>query len=246
MIVQLTTMFNLHNGALLVTAAITFAFGFWEYIYSFRLTFRENKSPFPIWMHTFYFAHDSSWAIILFLMAPRYHWHWFLVGTSVALVVWTLFEVVNIYHAIMYERQEIWTSRSNRKLTIGQACGYVFEQIICFYAVVNLIRLFMGFGSFFQWTVLTNMVMAVGPGLLWRQRGSRDGASVGLAIVIVLGTVNTFLPISMFVTTLPGVFDHLWYYLAGVVVSAIAIKNLWMILQFPAKSQKQGAKRPIW
>ena len=55
---QLVNAYTFDNVSLLVVSAITFAFGFWEYIYSFRLVFREHTSPFPIWMHTFYIAHD--------------------------------------------------------------------------------------------------------------------------------------------------------------------------------------------
>lgn len=42
----------------------------------------------------------------------------------------------------------------------------------------------------FKWFAFTNIVMAVGPGYLWNERKSRKGSSIGLAIVIFIGTVN--------------------------------------------------------
>jgi hypothetical protein len=246
MFAQLASVFSLDNTTLLVVAAVTFGFGFWEYIYSFRLTKREGRSPFPVWMHTFYFAHDSTWAIVFLLAAPRYGWHWFFVGASLALFVWTMFEVFNIYKAVTAEREEIWSAYYPGGVSRCAAIGNVALQIAGFYAVVNVLRLFMGEGCFFQWAALTNIMMAVGPGILWQRRGSRRGASVGLAIVILLGTANTFLPSSMFVMALPQYFDHPWYYIAGAIVTLLAARNLVLVARMPAKERVPGQRRPIW
>jgi hypothetical protein len=64
--------------------------------------------------------------------------------------------------------------------------------------------------------------------------------------VILGGTVNTVLPIGMFVTALPEVFDRPWFYLTGVFFSAIAAGYVVMVAKFPAKQQLPGRKRPIW
>jgi hypothetical protein len=243
---QLISAFTFSNVPLLVSAAITFAFGFWEYIYSFRLILREDKAPFPIWMHTFYLAHDSSWAIILFIAASEHHWNWFLTGAASALLVWNLFELFNLYKAVRVERQEIWGAYFGANVTVRQAILNIVVQVAAFYGIVNLLIAFMGQGSVLQWFALTNVVMAAGPGILWLRRGSREGTSIGLAIVILLGTVNTFLPTGMFVQALPGVFNTPWFYIAGVVFSAIAAGYLYLVVKFPAKQIIAGAKRPIW
>ncbi|WEV58207.1 hypothetical protein [Ligilactobacillus acidipiscis] len=243
---QLVQNFTFNNIPLLTSAVITFAFGFWEYIYSFRLTFREGKSPFPIWMHTFYFAHDSTWAIIFAITAPKYNWNWFMVTASIALVVWTLFEVYNLYHAIFIERQEIWHAYYPQGIGKVNAFANVVMQIAGFYGVVNLLILYFGPGSFLQWTSLTNIVMAVGPGILWQRRGSRDGSSIGLSLVILFGTINTFIPASMFVLAMPQAFSHLWYYLTGIIISLIALRNFLILRSYPPKEQKPAAKKPIW
>ena len=61
-------------------------------------------------------------------------------------------------------------------------------------------------------------------------------SSVGLAIVILIGTVNTFLPpgYGMWTTATPY-FDQPWFYIVGVAVSAIAIYNLVLLLRFPPR-----------
>jgi hypothetical protein len=104
-------------------STITFSFGYLQYIYSFRLVLREKKAPFPVWMHTLYLAHDTTAAIVFFLLARQHDWFWFFTLTAIALTIWTLFELF------------------------------------------NLLRVFMADEAMFKWFALTNVVMAVGPGL---------------------------------------------------------------------------------
>jgi hypothetical protein len=131
-------------------------------------------------------------------------------------------------------------------VSVARALGNIVVQVAGFYGVVNILIAFMGQGSVLQWFALTNVVMAVGPAILWLRRGSRQGASVGLAILILVATINTFLPSSMFVLALPHVFNTPWYYIGGAVFSLIAAGNLYRVVKYPAKPRIAGEKRPIW
>jgi hypothetical protein len=42
--------------------AMSSTVGLLQYIYSVLLVRREGRGPFPLWMHTFYLAHDTTWA----------------------------------------------------------------------------------------------------------------------------------------------------------------------------------------
>lgn len=245
---SLVAAYTFDNVPLLIASVITFGFGFWEYIYSFRLTHREGREPFPIWMHTFYFAHDSAWAVILFIAASQRNWNWFLLGASIALVVWTLFETYNLTTAVRSsaERREAFSRYLGEDVTGRQATTAILVQILVFYGLVLAVMQFMGEGSFFQWAAITNMVMATGPATVWLRRKSRDGNGMGIALVILGGTLNTFLPISMFATALPEVFNQPWFYVAGVIFTGIALANVVMVSKFPAKTPVAGEKRPIW
>ncbi|MHA6533247.1 hypothetical protein [Paenibacillus sp. BAC0078] len=235
-----------NNPGLVVISAFTFFIGYMEYIYSFRLVNREKRAPYPVWMHTFYFAHDFTGAIIFFLLALHNDWFWFFSAASAALVVWNCFEVYNLYKAVKVERQEIWGKFYSSPVTVQQALLRVAGQIVLMFAVVNLFRVFMDDVVMFKWFAFTNILIAVAPGYLWNERKSRSGTSVGLAIVILIGTVNTFLPPGYGMwTTASAYFDQPWFYIAGVVVSAYALRNLIMVMKFPPKEQI-GEKKPIW
>ncbi len=89
--------------------------------------------------------------------------------------------------------------------------------------------------------------MVVGAGPLWSERKSRKGSFIGLAIVIFVGTVNTFLPppgYGMW-TTATNYFGQPWSYLTGVIVSAVALRNLVMLLKFAPKTPTDD-KKVIW
>lgn len=84
------------------------------------------------------------------------------------------------------------------------------------------------------------------PGFLWNERQGRHGTSAGLALVIFIGTVNTFLPPGWDMwTTALSYFDQPWFYITGVVVSAYALYNLIMVWRFAPKPH-ENRRTPIW
>ncbi|HEY9545712.1 MAG TPA: hypothetical protein VIR56_06885 [Solimonas sp.] len=247
---QLIAAFRLDNTPLLAISALTFLFGYLEYVYSFALTFREKRAPYPVWMHTFYLAHDSTWALLMLKAAAAHDWNWFLTATGVALMIWNVFEIINIYLAVTIERQDVWGEFHRGEVSLGSALLSVVLQVAAFYCIVNILIGFMGAGSVLQWFLFTNMLIAAVPGVLWMKRGARDnsrtGASMGLAILILVATVNTFLPCSMWVQAMPEVFDVPWFYASGVVFTAIAAFHLYTLAKLPPKPRQPGKRKPIW
>ncbi|MFA9378305.1 MAG: hypothetical protein ACERKZ_16410 [Lachnotalea sp.] len=59
----------------------------------------------------------------------------------------------------------------------------------------------------------------------------------------VLRTINTFLPCGMFVLALPDVFNKPWFYITGVVFTAISASNIIMMLKYPKKKPKVSRQR---
>ncbi len=234
------------NHALWFISLIAFLIGYLEYIYATRLVLAEHRGPYPIWMHSFYFAHDATGAVVFAQLALTHGFFWVFSGTSIALLIWNLFEIFNLSMAVRHERQDIWGHAYAQPVTQRQAWGRVAGQVLLMLALVNVLRVFMHDEIMFKWFALTNVLMAVGPGFLWERRKTRQGSSVGLALVILAGTINTFLPpgLGMWTTAL-AYFNQFWFYAIGVVASAYALHNVIALWRLPAKPPV-GGRRAIW
>lgn len=224
------------GGPLLLIAAIAFGFGYAEYVYCIIFSLRHRRGPFPVWMHTFYFAHDLTAAIVFARLAVAHDGFWLFTGGSIALFIWTGLEIVSLILLVRNERAETWAHLAAPP-TAADAWLRIGGQILLMLCVVNLGRIFMADEVMFKWFCLTNVVMAVGPGILWERRRERSGTSVGLACVILAGTINTFLPPGLGMwTSASASFDQPWFYATGAVASAIALRNLMLVLRLPARS----------
>lgn len=230
-------------------AALTFFFGYMEYIYSFQLIRREKSAPYPVWMHTFYFAHDSMGAIVFALAAKATGGFWFFTAASIGLVIWNLFEVYNLYKCIYVERQDIWGHLHAEPVSVKEAWLRVIGQIIIFIGVVNLFRVFMHDPYMFKWFIFTNILIAIAPGFYWEKRKTQIGASYKLAIVILLGTINSFTPINMWALTSDyfSFANNPWFYIAGMVSIGFAIRNIVVLKKMPIKpSQLDDGTKTVW
>lgn len=234
---------NPHIGFNLTIAGLTFLFGYLEYMYSFALVIKEHSAPYPLWMHTYYFAHDSMGALVFAIAAMQHQNFWLFWGASGALIVWNFFELFNLYKAITVERQAIWGP-----VSVWQALGQVIIQILLMVTVVNLFRIFMHDPLMFKWFIFTNVVMAVAPGYYWKQRGTRVGASRGLAIVILLGTINNFIPNNMWALASPmfSFKNNPWFYLVGIMAIAFAVRGLLIYNRLASKPKQLGKHHSVW
>lgn len=234
---------------LIVIATFTFFIGYMEYVYSFKLVRKEKSAPYPIWMHTFYFAHDSMGAIVFAMAAKATGGFWFFTVASVALVIWNLFEVFNLYKAIFVERQDIWGHLHEEEVTVKEALTRVIGQIVVFIGVVNLFRVFMNDPYMFKWFIFTNILIAIVPGLYWEKRKTQIGASYQLAIVILIGTVNSFLPSNMWAMASDyfSISNNPWFYLIGIVSIGYSIRNLVVLKRLPKKAKfMNDGKKTVW
>ncbi len=232
--------------ALWLISGVTFLIGYLEYVYSTRLILAERKGPYPVWMHSFYLAHDATGAVVFARLALAHNFFWVFTGTSVALLIWNGLEIFNLVMAVKYERQEVWGHAYAHPVTRRQAWLRIAGQTVLMLCLVNLLRAFMHDEVMFKWFALTNVLIAVGPGFLWERRTTRHGSSIGLAIVILIGTINTFLPpgLGMWTTALAS-FNQFWFYAMGIAASAYALRNLVVLCRLPPKPHL-GGRRAIW
>lgn len=236
---------NPHFWSTLCVAGLTFAIGFIEYIYSFRLVNREGKSPYNLLMHSYYFAIDSMGIFVFATASHAVGGFWIFQFAAVAEVVWTLFEVYNLVKCVYVERAEIW----GKDVTVRDAWWRVVGWLVVMIPTVNLFRIFMNDPAMFKWYIFTNILMGIMPGLYWEKRGTQLGASKGLAIVIMIGTINSFLPTNMWaaVSSYFSVQNNPWFYVVGVVAIAFSIRSLLVLHRLPDKPKVlPNGKKSIW
>jgi len=225
---------------LLIASAVAFGFGYWVYVYCIIFLAREKKSPYPNWMHTFYFSCDVTGTVFWFLMAKNNDWFWFFVACSAAMFVWVLCEIWSLYMAVKHERQAIWGKYYDGPVTVRQALSRIVGEIAWFMVVVNLTNHFFGGlddAAMFKWYVWTNLLVAVGPSYYWAKQRNGDGKSVGLAVMILVSIVATYLPPGFGMwTTASSYFHTPWFYLAGLVATGYAIYNLRLVTRYPQKT----------
>ncbi|EUC28430.1 hypothetical protein COCCADRAFT_109211 [Bipolaris zeicola 26-R-13] len=221
------------NGSSSLGFTIATAVGMTQYFYAVHLTLRDKKSPFPLWMHLFYLAHDSSFAYHFACEARKYNYHSYVMSKVIGLIVWTLLEVYCIHRTLTVEHEGLFSPRHNPR-QLRRALVLNTFLLLVFYTIVNVPIYLIGPEAWLYWTMLTNVVMAIGPGPYWLQRGCRTGTSRVLAGVNVIGTLCTFWPYSMWVHDLPSVFDSPIFYWAGVPVTLAAGYNFYVLTTLPA------------
>ena len=88
----------------LTVLLITFLLGFLVYVYSFVLVVREKSAPYPLWMHTFYFAADFM-GIWVFLDAWLKYDHFLLfLLLAIGEAIWVGMETYCLQRAMTYEK----------------------------------------------------------------------------------------------------------------------------------------------
>lgn len=192
----------------------------------------------PYWMHSFYLAHDSTWAYLLGQYAPMYDNHWFLASTSLALYVWSGLEIWCMYCSIFKHRSQDLGSTFGPNPPLGPVMVYAAALQAAMYALVIIGIHLMGEGCFLHWFCLTNVLIALGPTHDILRRDSREGLPVGLFVVNLFGTMFTFAPFGFFAQALPEVFAKPEWYLPGVVFVIYSAWCLYVVKQLPEKSPK--------
>ncbi|KAJ3533881.1 hypothetical protein NM208_g7787 [Fusarium decemcellulare] len=223
---HLVSEFDSGNIPLLVAAAINYAVGLGQYFYTIRLMLRDGKGPLPFWMHSFYLAHDSYMCYTFGQAAPLYDHHWFISGTSTAMLIWSSMEIWAIHRTITTDRDGTFASLLGPNPSLSKVLGFAFAFQVAMYGVMLLGPIFMGDTCFMQWFCITNIVMAIGSVNETLQRGSRKGLSRGFSFITVIGTVGTFSPWGFWALALPEIFANPAYYGVGAILSLYSVWGL--------------------
>ena len=248
-IVNALSLGSPHFISLLIAFGLANTIGLLEYFWAVALTIREKKGPFPVWMHTFFLAHDSTAAIVFTWLALKYNFFWLFVAYGLGMYTWTVMEIYCLVMSIKYTRQEDWGSENSGPISVEYAAQQVIMQALVMHCIINVLRYLMQDTAMFLWLPMTNFVMAIGPGYVLNARRSREGSSVLVYIFIVIGTIINFAPqgIGFFTSILPDAFNQPIWFATGVIALIISIIDLVRVVNLPAKKQNPKSKyKPVW
>lgn len=240
---------NPHIIQVLLTAAVAFGFGYLVYIYCIILLVKEKRSPYPVWMHTFYLACDIIGTVFWFIEAKQNDWFWAFCAFSVAMFIWVCCELWSLYMAIKHERQEAFGRYYAAPVTEKQALNRIVVQTIMFGSLICSFLYFMGGfqeAAIFKLYVWTNLLVALGPTYLWSERQARSGAGVNISIMILISIICTYLPPGFGMwTTISQYFNTPTFYIAGVIATGYAIFNLRMQMKYAPKPTLMNGKKTL-
>ncbi|KAM0816762.1 hypothetical protein AB5N19_02564 [Seiridium cardinale] len=237
---------TLDNKPLLLGVAASGVIGYMQYYYAIRVTIREGKGPIPFWLHLFYLAHDSTWSYLLGGAASRFDEHWFLRGTSTALMLWSFLEIFCIQRCIFKDRETTFAPLLGLNPSLGLILQYTVLMQLAMYSVVVLLILLMGEGCMMQWFCLTNVLMILGTLHEYLRRGSRYGLSLGFCLVNVACAIWTFAPFGQWALCFPEIFDRSAYYNIGLIMGACSIWGFIVVARYPPKTSGEYGPSPIW
>ena len=235
-----------HQGfiGILIAFAIANSIGLIQYIWAVRITQNEHLTPFPAWVHAFFFGHDFTGACVFISLAFKYDNFWLFWVYGAGLLTWTVMELMNMRTTLLYEREEAF----GHGTTQGQALLQMAMMVALMFTIVELLRHLTGDVAMFIWLPITNLIMAIAPGLVLNARQSRKGSSVFINIMVLVGTIFNFLPapLGLFTTVLPQIYNQPVWFAMGAVATLIAAYNLYRIIQLPPKEKIPGGETPIW
>lgn len=227
-------------------AIVAIIVGYVYYVYAFRIARREKISSIPIWLHCFFLADDSTAAVAFSLAAAKYHWFWFYCLFAIGMLVWVGFEIYCIWFGLKHERLTL-TGKRVKPMTMKQGWFYCLAIYLVSFCIVNLVRFWSGDAVMMNMFTICNILAVTVPPLYWLRSPNRYGASMGMAINMILIAFTNFLPRGFgWWTTASNYYDNWLWYLCGIILTVYTIIAACMLSTKPKKEWKKGEKKPIW
>lgn len=234
----------------LIPVMVAQVFGFGAYFYAIAIGVREKMSCYPPFVHTFFLAMDGFGVYYWYNLAVNHEYFWFFIFYAVALAVWCFLEIWSLYGAIKNERQEFYGKYYDKPVTVKQSILRAGTETVVFLGLIMLYSYFMGGGEdasmikFYIWSIIIPVFFS---SYLWTERRTRNGASMGLAIMLLLSILAGFAPNGLGMwTAISPYFNTPVFYFMGVVTSVVAIYNILLLKKLPPKPKRADGKRNIW
>ena len=210
-----------HTNPWMIPAAIVaIAVGYIYYVFQTIILLKEHKSLGPIWMHCFFAADDTTAAVVFFLAARKYDNFWFYWLFCIGMFIWVAFEIFCVRMALKYEQKDFIRGVKDPK-QMAVVALMVYAVSLC---IINLIRNWTGDEVMLMNFTLCNILAVTIPPLFGLRRETRTKYEMGFYTNSVLIAFTNFLPANFgWWTTASPFFDHYWWYLSGLIMTAYTI-----------------------
>lgn len=220
----------------LIAIALAVIFGLLVYIIPIFLTEKEKIGPYPMWLHTFYFAADFM-GIWVFLDAWLKNGHFFLfLLLTIGEAIWVGMETYSLQRAVTYEKDINFKPGTPMRERLRD----VLIQVVCFYVGLNFLRFELHDSTMWKFWIFTQVLITIVPGLVMEKRGSRKGYNLALHIILICVALVSFNPwCNMWVAISPDFFSiqaDPWYYIMGVICLFFSVRGLLLYTKLPKKS----------
>ena len=217
------------NPAMIPAAIVAIAVGYIYYVFQILIIVKRHKSIGPAWMHCFFLGDDTTAAVVFFQAATTYHF-WFYWLFCIGMFIWVFFELFCIRYSIEHELPDFIRGVKDKKQAYT-ICVMLFAISLC---IINLIRLWAGDEVMLMNFTICNILAVTIPPLFCLRREERGKYEIGFYINSVLIAFTNFLPANFgWWTTASPFFNHPWWYVTGVILTAYAIWALVITLKKP-------------
>lgn len=238
-----------HTNPWMIPAVIVaVAVGYIYYVFQTIILLKRHQSMGPIWMHCFFAADDTTAAVVFFLAARKYDNFWFYWLFCIGMFIWVGFEIFCVRMALKYEQKDFIKGVKDPK-QMGIIAVMLYLVCLC---IINLIRNWTGDEVMLMNFTLCNILAVTIPPLFAMRRETRTRFELGFYINNMLIAFTNFLPKNFgWWTTASPFFDHYWWYLSGVIMTAYTIWAFVTILKKPKDdsweiaAQKKAAKKAV-
>ncbi|AGK55218.1 hypothetical protein B1NLA3E_17370 [Bacillus sp. 1NLA3E] len=240
------------NTGNIIAWILCMTFGYLMYVWPIRIMLREKVDVFPIWLHCWMITIDIIGSLTFWKLAFAYDFFWLFVVMGIGLPIWVCMEAICISFGVKHNRQEEFGLLSKEPISEKTAWIYALGMVVVAFSV-NAYALAMLGGAdnaaIFIIYPFTNYVFAYWTWKFWERRGAentRAGNSMGVQLFIVIQIALMWIPGLSWYLAVSPFFDTPWYYLCGIVTTALACYNMYRCSKHPKKELLPNGKKPIW
>lgn len=239
-----------------VAMVLCFTFGFLLYVYAIICMIRERSvkaDPYPLFLHCWMITFDMLGTVQFTALFMQYH-HWVFFLFMGCLPIWVVLEIVCIYRAVKYNRQDAFGDIfKDEEVPASKAWFYTIAMIVLSMAVNLWVCTLLG-GiencSYFFIIPFSNYVFALWTWRYWDRQavkfGNRSNNAMGLQLIIVIQITLMWCPYLSWYTAVVPAFNTPYYYICGILCSAVAVYNFYKCAKLPKKPTLPDGKKPIW